>query len=66
MGNVLRRPTLGAITPNFPHVLTDQLVNKPPRLGANKQATTITSDSDDNVLYYIVIAVAALYFLKRG
>lgn len=66
MGNVLRKPTLGAITPNFPHVLTDQLVNKPPKLGANKQATTLTNESDSNILYYIVIAAAALYFLKRG
>ena len=66
MGNVLRRPTLGAITPNFPHVLTDQIVNKPPKAGANKQATTTITRNGSNLPYYAVIACSVLYFLNRG
>ena len=67
MGNVLRSPTLGAITPNFPHVMTDQLVGKPSKPKASKlAAVTMTSESNENIAYYAVIVAAAVYFLKGG
>lgn len=66
MGNVLKSPTLGAVTPNFPHVLTDQIVNKPSKPSPAKQAATTITEDSNKYLYYGVIVAALIYFLKRG
>lgn len=66
MGNVLKTPTLGAVTPNFPHVLTDQIVDKPSKPKPNKQAATTITEDNSKFIYYGIIAVALIYFLKRG
>lgn len=66
MGNSLNRPTLGAVTPNFPHVLTDQVVNKPLKPKPNRITATTVTDETNNTLYYAVIVLAVIYFWKRG
>ena len=64
MGNTLRTPTLGAITPKIPFVLTEQMTR--PKAKANKKlAATFTDDHESKSAYYLILIASVLYFMKR-
>jgi hypothetical protein len=64
MGNSLPTPVLGAITPNVPYVLTDQVANSPPKQ-QHERAVTMMANIDEKTVYYAVVIAAVIYFGKR-
>ena len=64
MGNTLPNPVLGAITPNVPYVLTDQVTNAKPKQQSDK-TMAMFANHDNKIAFYAVIAVAVFYFAKR-
>ena len=64
MGNTLPNPVLGAITPNVPYVLTDQVTSAKPNQKSDKTMATFVNHSN-KIAFYAVIAAAVFYFAKR-